>query len=76
MTTDPLEICPQCKNPEAVFNGTFGFYQCDCGSVWGKSADDPDYEDAELCPACEGYGEVEQHNDFVGCEVCDGFGVI
>lgn len=49
------EPCPECHSRQTYYEPVFGFWKCEeCSTVWGDDEDDPDYDEAELCPECKG----------------------
>lgn len=82
---EPIGLpCPHCDSEATNFEPVFGYWKCeDCSTVWGSDEDDPDYDDAELCPNCHGTGVDgteggdpdmgEEYTD-LACQTCGGSG--
>lgn len=71
------EQCPECQSNATLFDRTFGFWKCEeCSNVWGRDRDDPDYDEAEVCPTCLGAQSIDPEEELTDCPTCGGTGYI
>ncbi|WP_445629289.1 hypothetical protein [Nostoc sp. DSM 114167] len=67
--------CPRCDCTTLQYQENYGYWEClDCGHVWGLDADDPDYDEIELCSKCHGKGVLTFDGADFSCTMCDGRG--
>ncbi|MCC5623220.1 hypothetical protein [Nostoc sp. CHAB 5715] len=69
--------CPRCDSTRLSYQENYGYWEClDCGHVWALDADDPDYDEIELCSKCKGIGVLAFGGVNYSCTLCNGSGVI
>ncbi|MEH2379185.1 MAG: hypothetical protein V7K27_09915 [Nostoc sp.] len=66
------ETCPRCDCTTLKYQENYGYWEfLDCGHVWALDADDPDYDESNMCPVCLGSGKSSLIEE---CPICEGSG--
>ncbi|MDZ8135176.1 MAG: hypothetical protein RM049_07705 [Nostoc sp. DedQUE04] len=67
--------CPRCDCTTLRYQENYGYWEClDCGHTWALDADDPDYDEIELCSKCHGKGVLNFGGTNYSCTLCNGRG--
>lgn len=84
--TSEGETCPNCESTRTGYNANYGYWECSkCNNVWGHDKDDPDYDEAEICPTCKGSGVNGTEGNIaldavdecdINCPTCGGSGYV
>ncbi len=69
--------CPRCDSTRLQYQENYGYWECDdCGHTWALDADDPDYDETELCSICHGKGVLTFADEILSCTTCNGRGTL
>ncbi|MCC5602939.1 hypothetical protein [Nostoc favosum] len=71
------KTCPRCDCTRLQYQENYGYWEClDCGHIWALDANDPDYDEMELCSKCHGKGVLAYGGVNYSCTLCGGSGLI